>query len=312
MPPISHKELFRALRQERAPPCLDGLQPTPCRSPTVPNSQGPVAVPLDHEPAPSFQPTGGALTSTQCAHDDITRETALTTRKVSCRGRPSLRILEDPLGMWAAGNGATVWDCALLLHEFLQHEPGLSDVNALELGAGTGLVGLGLAKLGARVTLTERALAMPLLRRNAAENPLQGPGSGSVRVEELVWGAANLPSWAALPFDVVVGSDLVFPNNAECHHLLVETLCAVVGPSTRCWLAYETREQATDDRFFGFLSEHFNLRAMPAERLPELGGATTGLRILHLTMAGSPQSPAAAGRSASLDRPRRTCAAQED
>mmetsp|Transcript_51416 Transcript_51416/g.88498 ORF Transcript_51416/g.88498 Transcript_51416/m.88498 type:complete len:106 (-) Transcript_51416:640-957(-) len=40
----------------------------------------------------------------------------------------------------------------------------------LELGAGTGIVGLALARMGAAVTLTDRAPLAPLLRRNAARN----------------------------------------------------------------------------------------------------------------------------------------------
>lgn len=193
------------------------------------------------------------------------RETALTVREVPTIAGP-LRVLEDITGVWASGNGATIWDSALLLASVLQRQSDLAGARAVELGAGTGLVGMCLAKLGAKVTLTERALALPLLRQNIAENGLDA-GPSAARVEDLSWGV-QLPAWATdAPFDIVVGSDLVFPSNAECHGLLVETLAALVQPETRCWLAYEPREQACDESFLAMLARHFEVSRLSGEEL---------------------------------------------
>eukprot|EP00639_Heterosigma_akashiwo_P011224 CAMPEP_0206376086 /NCGR_PEP_ID=MMETSP0294-20121207/9263_1 /ASSEMBLY_ACC=CAM_ASM_000327 /TAXON_ID=39354 /ORGANISM="Heterosigma akashiwo, Strain CCMP2393" /LENGTH=109 /DNA_ID=CAMNT_0053824125 /DNA_START=504 /DNA_END=830 /DNA_ORIENTATION=- len=92
----------------------------------------------------------------------------------------------------AQGFGGTIWDSSasiIKFFEFMENKFNNSDdtgsqrdddkndgvfflerKRVLELGAGTGIVGLALARMGAAVTLTDRAPLAPLLRRNAARN----------------------------------------------------------------------------------------------------------------------------------------------
>lgn len=198
--------------------------------------------------------------------ESAAREHALSERVVQTRVGP-VKVLEDCQGVWAVGNGATVWDAGLLLADFLGMQDSLEGATALELGAGLGLVGMCLSKFGARVVLTDRPLALPLLRRNVAENCLDW-GLAAVAVESLVFGE-TLPDWAEGGFDVVVASDVVFPANSECHGALIETLRAVVQPKTRCWLAYEPRAEATNTAFFNSLGQFFDVQRVPAPDLPE-------------------------------------------
>ncbi|KAG0277372.1 Methyltransferase-like protein 21D [Linnemannia exigua] len=103
-----------------------------------------------------------------------------------------LEIYEDPSGLLHGGVGSTVWDTAIVLAKYLEKSSVLSQVatastspqgstlNILELGSGTGLVGLAIARmlsnagLTARMVLTDKANVLPLLQRNMEKNPAKG------------------------------------------------------------------------------------------------------------------------------------------
>uniref|UniRef100_A0A1D2AE27 Protein N-lysine methyltransferase METTL21A n=1 Tax=Auxenochlorella protothecoides TaxID=3075 RepID=A0A1D2AE27_AUXPR len=87
----------------------------------------------------------------------------------------------------------------------------LQHVTLLELGSGTGVVGLSAACLGARVTLTDLPEAAAALRANAAANrALVERGGGSVAVRPLAWQEAEGSAVAAEGYDLVLGADLVY------------------------------------------------------------------------------------------------------
>jgi predicted nicotinamide N-methyase len=84
--------------------------------------------------------------------------------------------------------GSTVWDTAIVLAKYLEKAPILTSIastsqrslNILELGSGTGLVGLAVARMlsaagiTARIVLTDKANVLPLLQRNMEKNPVRG------------------------------------------------------------------------------------------------------------------------------------------
>lgn len=86
------------------------------------------------------------------------------------------------------GVGSTIWDAAIVLAKYLERydlltraaaQPSQS-LNVLELGAGTGIVGLAAARIlsskgvKASVVLTDKESCMPLLQRNIEKNPSDG------------------------------------------------------------------------------------------------------------------------------------------
>ncbi|KAF8944237.1 Methyltransferase-like protein 21D [Haplosporangium gracile] len=103
-----------------------------------------------------------------------------------------LEIYEDPSGLLHGGVGSTVWDTAIVLSKYLEKSNILATssaiasrskqntLNILELGSGTGLVGLAVARMlsatgqKARIVLTDKANVLPLLQRNMEKNPATG------------------------------------------------------------------------------------------------------------------------------------------
>ena len=93
-----------------------------------------------------------------------------------------------------AEEGAVVWDCARVLLAHFRLLQRLKDENhwsasskrILEIGAGTGILGLALSKLGAaQVALTDLPSMLDLLERNVARNAAEL--HGEVRVLPLCW-----------------------------------------------------------------------------------------------------------------------------
>ncbi|XP_069806003.1 protein N-lysine methyltransferase METTL21D isoform X2 [Dendropsophus ebraccatus] len=87
--------------------------------------------------------------------------------------------------------GCVVWDAAIVLSKFLERrecaEPGLfSGRRVLELGSGTGIVGIMAATLGASVTVTDLEDLQDLMKTNIESNSALITGFCQVKV--LKWG----------------------------------------------------------------------------------------------------------------------------
>lgn len=104
--------------------------------------------------------------------------------------------------------GSKCWPAAYVLLRFLEnYANGSSARNVLELGAGTGAVGLVAALLGHRVTLTDLTSNLRLIERN---KKLNGLDDTSVKVQPLDWLAEVPGDIQDHPWDLVLVSDCVF------------------------------------------------------------------------------------------------------
>ncbi|KAJ3198911.1 hypothetical protein HDU82_000888 [Entophlyctis luteolus] len=148
----------------------------------------------------------------------------------------------------------------------------LAGASVIDLGSGTGIVGIACALLGADsclLTDIDCPAVLDLLRANASSNLLAQtlsapPGAGSDRLAStpapisvcaLEWACAPvvLPAEALrrVPFDVVVGADVVY--SMESVRLLVDTIDALCGPKTDVWIAHEHRDPAVSEEFLGLM-----------------------------------------------------------
>mmetsp|Transcript_18770 Transcript_18770/g.57933 ORF Transcript_18770/g.57933 Transcript_18770/m.57933 type:complete len:250 (+) Transcript_18770:968-1717(+) len=153
--------------------------------------------------------------------------------------------------------GDLVWPTATIFCRYLcEHAQMLRGRRVLDLGAGTGLVGLVAAALGACVTLVDVPRVIPLLARNAAAYSTAGAPTAArdpsvpaaVEVRSLWWGDG--PAMAQLmaergPFDVVLCCEVVYQqplNVLEALRATIDTL--LLRPSGQVIFAYQHRDGA--------------------------------------------------------------------
>ncbi|NXU05686.1 MT21A methyltransferase, partial [Buphagus erythrorhynchus] len=185
------------------------------------------------------------------------------------------------------GVAAVVWDAAVVLCAYLEMEGiDLRDRSVIELGAGTGLLGivvtlLGtkesagiralyppccieghglcvshvlLSPLGARVTITDRAAALELLESNVQAN-LPPELRPRAVVKELTWGK-DLDNFPAGAFDFVLGADIVYLE--ETFAELLQTLEHLCSERTVILLSCRIRYER-DLQFLRMLRERFSV-----------------------------------------------------
>ncbi|KAB1214577.1 Protein-lysine methyltransferase METTL21C [Morella rubra] len=131
-----------------------------------------------------------------------------------------------------------LWPAATTLVTLLDHHRGhltnsplsltLPDphrpLNILELGSGTGLVGIAAAAtLGANVTVTDLTHVIPNLQFNVdANSDILTLNGGAVDVAPLRWGEANDVKLIGRHFDLILASDVVY--HSHLYDPLLETL----------------------------------------------------------------------------------------
>ncbi|XP_024126127.1 EEF1A lysine methyltransferase 3 [Oryzias melastigma] len=146
------------------------------------------------------------------------------------------------------GVAAPVWEAAVHLCRYLEDQSvNLKGKRIIELGAGTGLVGILAARLGAEVTLTDLPLALPQLQANVSANtPSGGWPSAEPAVLPLSWGEDHLdfPS----DWDLVLGADIIYLP--ETYPLLVKTLAHLCKDGAVVYLSSKIRKEHEAHVFF--------------------------------------------------------------
>ncbi|XP_020592262.1 protein N-lysine methyltransferase METTL21A isoform X2 [Phalaenopsis equestris] len=175
--------------------------------------------------------------------------------------------------------GTTVWDSSMVFIKFLEKNSRkgrfspskLKGKRAIELGAGCGLAGLGMALLGCDVVSTDQIEVLPLLMKNVERNTswiMQANDSasfGSIEVAELNWGNEDHIKAVCPPFDYIIGTDIVYAE-----HLLeplVQTILALSGPRTTIMLGYEIRSTTVHEQMIQTWKENFIVKTVPKAKM---------------------------------------------
>uniref|UniRef100_A0A1A8L786 Methyltransferase like 21B n=2 Tax=Nothobranchius pienaari TaxID=704102 RepID=A0A1A8L786_9TELE len=156
------------------------------------------------------------------------------------------------------GVAAPVWEAALHLCRYLEEQSvELRGQRVIELGAGTGVVGILAARRGADVTLTDLPVALPQLQANVSANkPSDDWPSTPPTVLPLSWGQdhLNFPS----DWDLVLCADIVYLP--ETYPLLLETLAHLCKNGAVVLLSSKMRKEHKTPSFFEeFLPSRFDV-----------------------------------------------------
>ncbi|XP_030633685.1 EEF1A lysine methyltransferase 3-like [Chanos chanos] len=146
------------------------------------------------------------------------------------------------------GVAAPVWDAALHLCRFFEENSvDLKGKRVIELGAGTGIVGILAARLGADVTITDLPLAIPQLQRNVSANmPPSGWPSTTPTVVPLSWGLDQ--EKFSTDWDLVLGADVVYL--ADTYPLLLDTLSHLCKSGGVVYLSSKMRREHGTPGFY--------------------------------------------------------------
>lgn len=139
------------------------------------------------------------------------------------------------------GKGGLCWDAAFILGEHLIHHEKDWNIQSsaltsvLELGAGTGLCGLMVAKAtSANVTITDLPELVPLMEDNVKRNL---PSKGHIMAQTLRWG--NEADYQGKTYDVILGADIV--TSLYDPVALAAALHALSGSETRIYISAKSR-----------------------------------------------------------------------
>jgi predicted nicotinamide N-methyase len=169
-----------------------------------------------------------------------------------------LRIEQD-LGLVNKELGATIWDCAFVMMKTFENlekypEGFFNNKKILELGSGTGIIGIVLLNLGAHVTFTDKEALLPLIELNVKLN-CSHLSPDNYKIQELLWGETPITE----DYDYVIICDCVYESRdmwlplAKCLISIAEK-----NPETKILIGYELRSKK-DAAFFPYITQYFTI-----------------------------------------------------
>ncbi|XP_038634186.1 protein-lysine methyltransferase METTL21D isoform X1 [Scyliorhinus canicula] len=231
-------------------------------------------------------------------------------RAVERRAGAELRINQRSAG----DVGCVVWDAALVLAKYLETSAfyranlhSFTGKSVVELGSGTGLVGLMASVLGAHVTVTDLEELQDLLNTNINDN--KHLVTGSIQAKVLKWGESvkHLPPEPdyILVADCIYyeqllkvqiycikksGSDSIYRERKvglmfQSLEPLLWTMKELAGTNSCILCCYEERTMGNNPkieiRFFELLQSDFEIEEIPVDRHDE-EYRSEDIHILHI------------------------------
>ena len=219
----------------------------------------------------------------------------LPTRTVRLQGRDVVIRQHQRREEERIGTGGVLWEAAIVLADYVASGDWQGQ-RVLELGAGTGLVAIALAMRGAEVCATDGNPRVLEGARSNVEDAMRRHGHGPVALELFDWNSPqDLAKIVALgPWDVVLGSDLVYPGNAgkKCvdsnalappaDETLISLLDALCGKNTQVILALKDRTGELERFSHTIARRQWSMQRAPPERIMPEFRSVPQVAVLHL------------------------------
>ncbi|XP_072351189.1 EEF1A lysine methyltransferase 3-like isoform X1 [Scyliorhinus torazame] len=153
------------------------------------------------------------------------------------------------------GFSASIWESALVLCQYFEQEKiSFSGRKVIELGSGTGIVGILAVLLGGDVTMTDKENVLSQIEHNVSTN-IPSTFRHRSKVCALSWGKDHIKFPA--DYDFILGSDIVYTSLT--YPLLLETLLHLSNEPTIIYLASKLRTGNQSTTFHEtLLPQHFN------------------------------------------------------
>ncbi|KAJ3046007.1 hypothetical protein HDV00_003755 [Rhizophlyctis rosea] len=160
-------------------------------------------------------------------------------------------------------SGTTVWpgghDLALYLTSLhTKSKLSLTAKRLIDLGTGTGIVGLTAAYHGAHVTLTDQPHVIngPILKDNIALNTPDLPPNTTLTTTVLDWNSHAInpdPETISPPYDIVCGADVMYDISFASP--LAHTISNLTNAKSVVFIAYERRDPLVHEEFMSKMKE---------------------------------------------------------
>eukprot|EP00928_Gymnodinium_smaydae_P046618 TRINITY_DN31066_c0_g1_i1.p1 TRINITY_DN31066_c0_g1~~TRINITY_DN31066_c0_g1_i1.p1 ORF type:complete len:302 (-),score=49.00 TRINITY_DN31066_c0_g1_i1:55-960(-) len=205
--------------------------------------------------------SGGKAMATACQSTSLESPAAFNGKRYLFEHKNVRVDVQQDCGRDASNDldmtGDLVWPTAVIFCKFLCDRADLvQGRRVLDLGAGTGLVGLAAAQLGGHATLVDVPRVMPLLEHNASLACNASEETRKTSCAPLWWGD-QVQTKSLLdthgPFDVVIGCEVIYQHTPAVFDALRTTLQELLPrPGGTLVIVYQHRDGAevTDHLFF--------------------------------------------------------------
>ncbi|XP_007904229.1 EEF1A lysine methyltransferase 3 [Callorhinchus milii] len=172
--------------------------------------------------------------------------------------------------------GAHVWKSALVLCEYFEREKiSFAGKKVIELGSGSGIVGILAVLLGGDVTFTDRSFALNQIKHNISVN-VPPSCKDRAKVFTLYW--EEDPSSFPSDYDIILGSDIVYATSS--YPSLLNTLRHLSNPGTTAYICTELRPRNEYNVFHEeMLPQHFNCQVVHKK-------GSEGINVYKITKKG--------------------------